>query len=192
TTLVTAVTAYSGEPPPPPAPPGAFDDASKRSKPLFFNVGDRITLTQPFDGSRWLYGRLNDQEGWFPASHVEFPLKSDRTLTTMSRQISRDQVMHVVSHNDVISQTTSSLWFTSTSTSSCLGHHNSTEREAGECPTTDEADGHPIPPSTPTSLSNLNTPPLGTLASPSSTRTELPPIPGGGGGGSGVARSPPL
>ncbi|VDK36976.1 unnamed protein product [Taenia asiatica] len=141
TTVVTAVTAYSGEPPPPPAPPGAFGDASKRSKPLSFNVGDRITLTQPFDGSRWLYGRLNDQEGWFPASHVEFPLKSD---------ISRDQVMHVVSHNDVIPQTTSSSWFTSTSTSSCLGQHNPTEREAGECPTTDEADGHPIPPSTPT------------------------------------------
>ncbi|KAL5108424.1 Guanine nucleotide exchange factor VAV2 [Taenia crassiceps] len=191
TTVVTAVAAYSGEPPPPLAPSGAFCDTSKRSKSLSFNVGDRIILTQPLDGSRWLHGRLNDQEGWFPVSHVEIPLKSDRALTTMSRQISRDQVMHVVSHNDATPQTTSSSWFTSTSMSPCLGQQNSTEREVGECSTTEEADGHPIPPSTPTSLSNLNTSPLGTVTSPSSTRTELPPIPGGG-SGSGVARSSSL
>lgn len=191
-----------------------------------------------------------------------------RALTTMSRKISRDQVMHVVSHNAMTPQTTSSSWFTSTAMSPCLGQHNPTEREAGECYATDEADGHPIPPSTPTvsvktalsncpwlvlywvktcacdilggkeremlvvgiqdlflvvwnawgmsacylycypflilhalpllsspvwwwwwyqSLSNLNTP-LGTVTSPSSTRTELPPIPGSG-GGSSVARS---
>ncbi|VDM15567.1 unnamed protein product [Hydatigera taeniaeformis] len=84
TTVITAVAAYSGEPPPPLPPPGAFGDTSKRPKPLSFNIGDRITLTQPFDGSRWLHGRLNDQEGWFPASHVEIPLKSDSlsNLTT--------------------------------------------------------------------------------------------------------------
>nr|CDS20350.1 guanine nucleotide exchange factor VAV2 [Echinococcus granulosus] len=84
--VITAVAAYSGEPPPPLSPPGAFGDPSKRLKPLSFNTGDRITLTQPFDGSRWLHGRLNDQEGWFPASHVEIPMKSDSlsNLTTPS------------------------------------------------------------------------------------------------------------
>ncbi|VDD82692.1 unnamed protein product [Mesocestoides corti] len=48
-TVVTAVADYSGEPP----PPATLGDV-KRSKPLSFCVGDKITLTQPFDGSRWL------------------------------------------------------------------------------------------------------------------------------------------
>ncbi|CDI98700.1 guanine nucleotide exchange factor VAV2 [Echinococcus multilocularis] len=101
-TVITAVAAYSGEPPPPLSPPGAFGDPSKRLKPLSFNTGDRITLTQPFDGSRWLHGRLNDQEGWFPASHVEIPMKSDSlsnlttpslgTLTSLSSSSTRTEL----------------------------------------------------------------------------------------------------
>uniref|UniRef100_A0A0X3PTS2 Guanine nucleotide exchange factor VAV2 n=1 Tax=Schistocephalus solidus TaxID=70667 RepID=A0A0X3PTS2_SCHSO len=68
---VTALKAYTGEPPPPP-PIGISVKDVAAIHPLFFDVGDRISLLQPFEGSVWLQGRLNDREGWFPATHVEF------------------------------------------------------------------------------------------------------------------------
>lgn len=68
---VTALKAYTGEPPPPP-PIGISVKDIAAIHPLFFDVGDRISLLQPFEGSVWLQGRLNDREGWFPATHVEF------------------------------------------------------------------------------------------------------------------------
>ncbi|KAM7536100.1 hypothetical protein Aperf_G00000098924 [Anoplocephala perfoliata] len=218
--VVTSVTEYMGEPPPPHpltnmAPLG---DAVKKPKPLCFGVGEKITLLQPFDGSRWLQGRLNDQEGWFPASHVDILLKSDRPLATMSRQISRDCVSRVISPNDVVTPPISppSFWGPSL-----------THESPAETPTADDTIGLHFPTTLactcmysfcPLScvacfllsssyssglcdddprgtLKQLPTPPPGSRKSFSSVRTELPPIPSSSFDGSlenGVTRSSSL
>ncbi|KAL7061270.1 hypothetical protein AAHC03_09924 [Spirometra sp. Aus1] len=82
---VTALKAYNGEPPPPP-PIGTSVKDVPSIQPLLFEVGDRISLLRPFDGSVWLQGRLNDQEGWFPATHVEIPANNESSTRILRRQ----------------------------------------------------------------------------------------------------------
>ncbi|KAM3174586.1 hypothetical protein ACTXT7_010234 [Hymenolepis weldensis] len=54
--VCTTMTAYSGDPAPPHpiANAAPLGDAVKRPKPLCFGVGEKITLLQPYDGSKWL------------------------------------------------------------------------------------------------------------------------------------------
>ncbi|VUZ47541.1 unnamed protein product [Hymenolepis diminuta] len=71
--VCTTVTAYSGDPAPPHpiANAAPLGDAVKRPKPLCFGVGEKITLLQPYDGSKWL--QLSEDAG----AHGGEPSKDD-------------------------------------------------------------------------------------------------------------------
>uniref|UniRef100_A0A5K3FUF9 SH2 domain-containing protein n=1 Tax=Mesocestoides corti TaxID=53468 RepID=A0A5K3FUF9_MESCO len=92
-----------------------------------------------------LQGRLNDQDGWFPASHVDIPFTADRAVATISHQASRDRVTRIISLSDVAPQPS---WGTST-TNPASSEPNSGEFE-GEILIVDTVELHSSSPPTPT------------------------------------------